>query len=509
MKTTTRVKKINGHEYIYEISYYYDRETRRTRQKSRYLGKNVEGKPVRVREKAKNPENIYSYGEFIPYVTAVKKLKLFDILSPYLSESEIKLFFTLVFAGILCPSAQQSPSTWFETTVLSRIYTGLKITANSVTRLLKKLGEGSLQLNICRALSSLSESGEVRVFEINVPMTQATLCNVGLNLPVDEPIIIFVDDTDNIPIGYLSSAQYLISSELAKGITAGLNLFSAKKAVFIPGKTYRSSMNIYGAIYSEVPFILTINPDNEIVRDEINKVRSELMHPKNLKIFRGETLFVVQVNISLEQLPVKGYIIYSPRREEEIRERYAEDLSIIIENLNNKPIYRWINPAEAVSDIAGSYEQYIQWSVINNRMKVDIKRKALGRNLKNCGVSVVITGDSDRQWDECLEWAEERRETEEYLSSFIRNFQTFPFSVDNEIMQTGAFFVSFVALLLDRWVKEQYSRSGLLTIYSPDRILLELMKIRLIGLGNDKVIYSGVQSRQSDILETLKWDIEI
>jgi hypothetical protein len=124
-------------------------------------------------------------------------------------------------------------------------------------------------------------------------------------------------------------------------------------------------------------------------------------------------------------------------------------------------------------------------------------------------VSVIITGETNRQWDKCLEWAEERRETEEYLSAFIRNFQTFPFSVDNEIMQTGAFFVSFIALLLDRWVREQYARSGLLSIYSPERILLELMKIRLIGLGNDKVIYTGVQSRQIEILETLKWNIEI
>ena len=509
MKTTTRVKKINGHEYIYEISYYYDKETRRTKQKSRYLGKNVEGKPIRVREKAKTPEYVYSYGEFIPYVNAVKQLNLQELLSAHLSDHEIKLLLSLVFAGIISPYALQSPPTWFEATVLPRIFSGLKITGKNVTKLLKKLGEGSLQLNICRSLSSLSVNGDMRVFCIEVPMSQASSCSIGKTHPNNEPIIIFYDNTNNIPISYLSSAHYLISSELSKGVTAGLHLFSGKKAVLIPGKTYQSSLNFYGAVYSEIPSIITIDPDHDLIKEEIQQIRTELMHPKNLKIFRGETLFVVPVNISLEQLPVKGYIIYSPRREEEIRERYAEDISVIVENLNNKPVYRWINPAEAILDVAGEYEPFIQWQVNNNRLIVDIKRKTLGKHLKNCGISVIITSESDYQWDTCLEWVEERRETEEFLVRFFKNFQTFPFSVDRDILQTGAFFVSFMALLLNRWVYQQYSHSGLLSIYTPERILLELMKIRLIGLGNEKAIYTGVQLHQKEILEMLKWNIEL
>ena len=103
MKTTTRVKKINGHEYLYEITYYYDKETRRTRQKSRYLGKYVDGKPVRVREKAKSPERVYAYGEFIPYLTAIQNLGLHDILAAHLTEHETRICLTLAIAALTCP----------------------------------------------------------------------------------------------------------------------------------------------------------------------------------------------------------------------------------------------------------------------------------------------------------------------------------------------------------------------------------------------------------------------
>ena len=48
MKPFTRIKLIKGIEYVYEITPYYDPELKKTRQKSRYMGKYVEGRPVRV-----------------------------------------------------------------------------------------------------------------------------------------------------------------------------------------------------------------------------------------------------------------------------------------------------------------------------------------------------------------------------------------------------------------------------------------------------------------------------
>ena len=509
MKTTTRVKKINGHEYLYEITYYYDKETRRTRQKSRYLGKNVNGEPVRVREKAKNPERVYSYGEFIPYLQAVKSLHIQEILGAHLTDHEVRLFLTLLYAGIHHPDALHSPASWYDGTVLPRIFSGLKITTQSISRLLKKLGEGSIHLSICRSLSQIPESGNMRISTIDIPMVQQTSWHTGISHHGMEPIALFYDNIANIPVGYLSSAQYLITSDLVKAINAGMHLFSGKKGVIISGKSFASSMNLYGAIYSEIPVIFPLDPDHDLIKEEIKKYRTDLMHPKNLKIFRGETLFVIPVNISLETVQIKGYIIYSPHKEEEIRERFGEDIELILENLNDKPIYKWVNPAEAVADVAGMYEPFLQWRVQNNRILVDVKRKALGKYLKNSGISVIITGDPEYQWDTCLEWLEERAEAERFLSTYIRNFQVFPLSVDSDTMRSGAFLVAFMAHVVNRWVLEQYAKSGLLSIYTPEKILLELMKIRLIGLGNDRVLVTGLNSRQKEILDALKWNTEI
>jgi hypothetical protein len=76
-------------------------------------------------------------------------------------------------------------------------------------------------------------------------------------------------------------------------------------------------------------------------------------------------------------------------------------------------------------------------------------------------------------------------------------------------MRSGAFLVAFLAHVVNRWVLEQYAKSGLLAIYTAEKIYLELMKIRLIGLGNDRVLVTGLNSRQKEILDTLKWNTEI
>ena len=49
MKSIIRIKKINGKEYWYEDIPYYDKEKKQIRHRSKYIGKNVNGSPVKMR----------------------------------------------------------------------------------------------------------------------------------------------------------------------------------------------------------------------------------------------------------------------------------------------------------------------------------------------------------------------------------------------------------------------------------------------------------------------------
>jgi hypothetical protein len=57
MKSTLRIKKINGIEYYEDIPY-YDKEKKQIRHRSKYVGRNVNGKPVRIRDTLNSNEDI-------------------------------------------------------------------------------------------------------------------------------------------------------------------------------------------------------------------------------------------------------------------------------------------------------------------------------------------------------------------------------------------------------------------------------------------------------------------
>lgn len=510
MKTTTRVKKINGHEYLYEITYYYDKETRRTRQKSRYLGKYVDGKPVRVREKAKSPERVYAYGEFIPPLTAIKSLELSEILGAHLTEHETRVCLTLAIAALTYPDAIYNPGAWFEGTILSRLFPGLKISNQSVTKILKKLGETLIPLDICRSCINKRESTESRVYDIMIPQLQFSEPNRENSTENQffDQLSLYYDKNLSVPAAYLPQVKSLTATRLVKNSVAGMHVFHYRNTTLISGRKYQSAMNIYGLIFSGTPFIIPITPDNDIVRDEIKRHRGELMHPKNLKIFRGETLFVIPITIPVESVQLHGYICYSPRRDEEERNDYNEDLDLIIENLHNIPIYRWTDPAEAVRDIAGKYEQFIQWKVVDNRLQVSVKQKSVARQLRDAGISVLLYAGGEFQWDQCMQWTSEQREDEDYFRTVSKQFQIYPHTVDAEVIRQGIYLIVFISLMMKRWVERQFEAAGLLSVSSFQKILIDLTKIRLIGLGNERMIMTGIHGRQQDILDSLKWQLD-
>jgi transposase len=220
-------------------------------------------------------------------------------------------------------------------------------------------------------------------------------------------------------------------------------------------------------------------------------------------------LFIVPISIPVESIQIHGYICYSPRRDEEERTEYGDDLSLIVDSLDNTPVYRWADPAETVRDIAGRYEPFIQWKVEENRLNVHIKQKSISRHLRDCGISVYLYGGGDFPWDQCLQWMTEQAEDEFFFRNISRHFQIYPHTVDAEIMCQGTYLVVFLSLMMKRWVERQMETSGLLSVSSFQKIMIDLAKIRLIGLGNERTIITGNNSRQMNILDSLKWQLDL
>jgi hypothetical protein len=93
MKPTLRIKKINGIEYWYEDIPYYDKEKKQIRHKSKYVGRNVNGKPVRVRDVLNSNDNVA-----VEKLNAEKTMSATDELNALINQIE-----TYIDGGKLSP----------------------------------------------------------------------------------------------------------------------------------------------------------------------------------------------------------------------------------------------------------------------------------------------------------------------------------------------------------------------------------------------------------------------
>ena len=130
MQSTRRIKVKNGIEYWYEETPYYDKEKKQIRHKSKYLGRNVDGQPVRMRsapdevkektkKKAVEIKSSFDHGSIFVLQSIMKELNLDRYLDALLPPSEVSMVRALAFNRIIRPTAMKNVDSWYEGTSLA------------------------------------------------------------------------------------------------------------------------------------------------------------------------------------------------------------------------------------------------------------------------------------------------------------------------------------------------------------------------------------------------------
>jgi hypothetical protein len=143
MKSTVRIKTINGNEYWYEDLPYYDREKKQIRHRSKYLGKNVDGMVVKMRSDISStlPRSSYNWGEFIPLLSTIEELHIDDHLN-LLNERDKKMVLALSINRVVRPTAMHNIKTWYENSFLSK--DPLPLTSQQISDLLARIGDSDV-----------------------------------------------------------------------------------------------------------------------------------------------------------------------------------------------------------------------------------------------------------------------------------------------------------------------------------------------------------------------------
>ena len=508
MKPFTRVKVIKGHEYLYEVTPYRD-EKNKLRQKTRYLGKNVNGVPVKVRSQYHPPKRVLSYGEFLPLLHIARELELERHLTKFFSSVQTWSLLTMAMSQVIRPRALSHINSWYEGTILSGDHPDLPLSSQSISNLLTKIGETAVHHEFARELIQLTNPHRTMVYDITSLSSSSQLINLleyGYNRDhLDLPQInlaMMVDPERGIPLMYDLYPGSIVDVSTIKNTIAKMQSQGIENCTLVMDRGFFSTMNVEDLVEQGYSFIIPAPLSLKTAKQAISSVHAAIEDPNNLKLYQDEPLFVMPVALTVGSVTLQGYAFYDQRREQDERRLFYRRLHDVAEKLRSVSIKPWMNPADVVRETARSFTPYLEWNVRNHSFEVSIRKNAVSQRVNRMGLFILLFQGSFA-WDECLALYRCKDIVEKVFAVLKNDIEALPLNVRKDATVAGYLFVCFLALILRMRLLRLVKEAGLNKKYSIEGLLTELEKLRLMVLPDGTRIPTEVTKRQRDILTAL------
>lgn len=507
MKSFIRMKKINGKEYFYEITPYYDSKTKKTRHRSRYVGKNIGGKPKRIRQTL--PQSIYSYGEFTPLNQIIEELHIKENLTLHLGEQQAKTLLAIAMNKVLRPLALHHIKPWYETTYLSKHYGELPLSSQSLSNTMATIGDSSIHLEFPKQLLKEIGTSKTLVYDITSLSSYSKLIRLleyGYNRDhLDLPQVnlsLIVDREKGIPLSYEIYPGSIVDVSTLKNTIIRLKSQGIKDATLVLDRGFFSTSNIDELASNELSFIIPVPMSLKVAKQMVSEIHAHIDDPNLLKMYNKNPLFVMPVTLKIGTRTVKGWGIYDQKKEQDERSHFYAQLHSIVEKLRKVRLQRWMNPADIVGETAKKYVSYIEWKVVNQSFIVSLRKKAVSQRVNKMGKYILLYhGDYD--WKDCLTIYKSKDIVEKGFD-MLKNDLGSASNMQKDNTLKGLIFVSYLALLIKMRLLRKMHQSNLIEKYTLEGMLLELEKTRLIDYGGGRQATTELTRKQQEILNTLK-----
>ncbi len=509
MKSFTRIKNIAGHEYLYEITPYYDKEKKQTRQKSKYLGKNVNGVPVKIRSQNKIPKKVLSHGEFLPLKKIAEDLHLEKILSCVLHRKEVGPILALAMNYATRPRALTHIQSWYECTTMSDDHPDLPLSSQSLSRMLSRIGESTANLEFSRQLIQQLSTCSTLVYDITslssysqrISLLEYGYNRDGLDLPQIN-LSLIVDKDLSIPVMYDIYPGSIADVSTLKNTVRKINAQGVRNYALIMDRGFFSTDNIDELVSADLSFIIPPTSTLKNVKEAISAIHSSIDDPSHLRLYEKEPLFVMPVSIDIGENRLNGYAYYDQKREQQERNTFYKRLYDLMEVLKSKNLKPWMNPGEVFRTMAKRDAKFIEWKAVDGKFQVSLRKNAISQAINKMGKFILLTR-GEFSWEECLSLYRSKDVVEKGFNVLKNDIDLIPANLKTNSSLRGYLFIAFIALILRMKLMRMMIDAELNKRYSVEGVLTELEKIKIMVLPNGEKIVTEITRKQREILEAL------
>jgi hypothetical protein len=500
LKKFIRTKVIKGNEYLYEVTPYFDPDSGKWRQKNRYLGKNIDGEPVRKNRMVKTGQ-IFDLGQYIPAYWAIREYHIRETLLSSCSSQEAATLILLAINRLIQPSSLTNLDSWLSGTYLSRLIPGT-LFPDDIHQIMEKISDQPVAEMFTRMFSLINNLSDRRVLMTiqNTDLGQtASVQQEGSNheqhLEPEMAMRIQYDPDIRILVGceFFSFQRHLIDDSIRQ-IMSG----------HIPGGTivtpwdFMTPSLIPRLITGGCPFIIRTDTGYGLVPSHNTSWGEQMYHSANIRHYKSHACYIRSFTTEVGDVPVHGYILHDIRKEQADRVVFYKNLQNIREFLNEAYQRREIS-ADKLREIAGPFRNFFIIEETVNNPSIRRDEVAISAMLNRFGrIGVIYQGDFS--WEECFSLVDLRRELENELNVCIRQFERDFHEFRMDRIRKGVLFVSYLTVFIRRLIMNRLDSVRLQNISSFEALIAELTPIHVVKSYKPMVVPERMPRQQKTIL---------
>jgi hypothetical protein len=424
------VKTIGGHKYVYDVKSVRDKESKKVKKITTYMGPllNAETKeysPKKTSVVSAGRRQILHYGDTCLVWESLKQSEFFKIFNVILPDKQDTLNALICFK-IIEGTASKNVQTWYEGNYASILFPQAQLDSQRISEIFTQLGDEKVQRKFFELyLTKIAEiSGEIVIDstgmpnEINIPLTECG--NHGGGVEQETRLIMLIDRITHMPLYFRLVAGNIVDVSTLTTTLTLIKKFGVNPQIVIMDAGYYSEKNIRTLFKLQTSFLTRLPANRTLFKTLIEQTNTTLESAENAISYNKRSLFVQKLKTEICGYIGQAYICCDTRQRGEKMNKFIQD---------------------AIEDKLTNTE-------INDRMPF------IGK--------FILVSDQDIAIQELLPLYYIRQVAENAFKFAKSTLNLLPLRVHSLETLRGYIFLSYIALLLS--VKIQQKLSGLCSL---------------------------------------------
>jgi transposase len=466
--STLRYQKRGNKFYVYELTQYWDKELKKPRQKTKYLGvAEVDGgeykKTGRQSAFSKQEKAILDFGDSFAINEVAKNIGLTKLIQDSFEDTADSIM-SLACYQMIEGAAMQNCNDWIEGNIASKLYPNAKIKSQDISRLINSLGKQELQQRFFKNYiatffpkrTGLLIDSTALPSAINSSINAYGYTSNGIQENVG--CLMLVDKESKLPIYFRAIGGDISDNSTLKTTIEEIKLLGLKADSAILDAGYSSKENLQYLCKEGINFVTRLPKSHNVFYNLIDDTSFSQTHANAIQY--GERILFIE------------------SREVEI---YGEKMFVHI----------ILDEAKKTKDMAAIFKNKL------NEEQTDKQIDDINYKIKYCGFLVLISKNKIPK-QEILPTYYTRQIIEQIFGFSKSNNNLLPLRVHSEQSINGYLMLVFLSLILFITMRNRLQPS--ITV---DQALLRLRSLKA-KIYDDTILIQEPSKKVKDVAKALQ-----